>query len=173
MQPIDPAAKPRVNEPPLNHIGLWVDNLAAAVTWLTSQGMRFTNGHSSSGVCSPSRYTLLTGRYHWRTRLQSGIVGAFEGPLLAPDRMTIGTLAKQQGYRTACIGKWHLGMDWPATKAQRALLTPAAGAVATPEQIAAWKEIFSQPIAGGPTTRGFDLLRHQCPELATILLHRK
>ena len=140
---------------------------------LASQGMRFTDGHSSSGVCSPSRYTLLTGRYHWRTRLQSGIVGAFEGPLIAPDRMTIGTLAKQQGYRTACIGKWHLGMDWPVTKEQRSLLSPAsqpadeaskaekkvaaAGAVATEQQIAAWREIFSKPIAGGPTTRGFDL----------------
>ena len=140
---------------------------------LASQGMRFTDGHSSSGVCSPSRYTLLTGRYHWRTRLQSGIVGAFEGPLIAPDRMTIGTLAKQQGYRTACIGKWHLGMDWPVTKEQRSLLSPAsqpadeaskaekkvaaARAVATEQQIAAWREIFSKPIAGGPTTRGFDL----------------
>ena len=140
---------------------------------LASQGMRFTDGHSSSGVCSPSRYTLLTGRYHWRTRLQGGIVGAFEGPLIAPDRMTIGTLAKQNGYRTACIGKWHLGMDWLITKEQRALLSPstppadeaakagkkaaAAGAVATEEQIAAWRDIFSKPIAGGPITRGFDL----------------
>jgi len=139
---------------------------------LAAKGMRFTDGHSSSGVCSPSRYTLLTGRYHWRTRLQSGIVGAFEGPLIAPDRMTIGTLAKQQGYRTACIGKWHLGMDWPATKEQRVLLSPsdqlakqaskadkkaaAAGAVATDEQIAAWRDIFSKPIASGPITGGFD-----------------
>jgi arylsulfatase A-like enzyme len=107
-------------------------------------------------VCSPSRYTLLTGRFHWRTSLQSGIVGVFREPLIAPDRMTIGTLAKQQGYRTACIGKWHLGWDWPLTKEQRKLLAPA-GAVATEEQIAAWREIFSKPIAGGPTTRGFDL----------------
>ena len=62
---------------------------------LAAQGMRFTDGHSSSGVCSPTRYTLLTGRYHWRTKLQSGIVGVFGEPLIAPDRMTIGTLAKQ------------------------------------------------------------------------------
>ena len=137
---------------------------------LASQGMRFTDGHSSSGVCSPSRYTLLTGRYHWRTRLQSGIVGVFGEPLIAPERMTIGTLAKQQGYRTACIGKWHLGWDWPLTKEQRPLLSPSkqpadearkvnkrAGAVATEQQIAAWRDIFSKPIAGGPSTRGFDL----------------
>jgi len=140
---------------------------------LASQGMRFTDGHSSSGVCSPSRYTLLTGRYHWRTKLQNGIVGVFGDPLIAPDRMTTGTLAKQQGYRTACIGKWHLGWDWPVTKEQRPLLSPsrqpddeaskaekkaaAAGAVATEQQIAAWRDIFSKPIAGGPSTRGFDL----------------
>jgi arylsulfatase A len=139
---------------------------------LAAQGMRFTDGHSSSGVCSPSRYTLLTGRYHWRTKLQSGIVGVFGEPLIAPDRMTIGTLAKQQGYRTACIGKWHLGWNWPVTKEQRPLLSPskqpadeaskaskkaaAAGAVATEQQLAAWRDIFSKPIAGGPSTRGFD-----------------
>jgi arylsulfatase A len=143
---------------------------------LASQGMRFTDGHSSSGVCSPSRYTLLTGRYHWRTRLQGGIVGPFGEPLIAAERMTIGTLAQQQGYRTACIGKWHLGMDWPFTEAQRPLLSPAkqlgkipkeaskrekravaAAAVATEEQIAVWRDVFSKPIGGGPSTRGFDL----------------
>jgi arylsulfatase A len=143
-----------------------IDRLAAG-------GLRFTDGHSSSGVCSPSRYALLTGRYHWRTRLQSGIVGKFGAPLIAPDRMTIGTLAQQQGYRTACIGKWHLGWDWPFTQEQRRLLSPAkppqdeagkpnrraaaAGAVATEEQIVAWRDIFSKPIAGGPGARGFDI----------------
>ena len=80
---------------------------------LAKDGMRFTDAHSSSGVCSPSRYTLLTGRYHWRTRLQAGIVGVFGEPLIAPERMTIGTLAKARGYQTACFGKWHLGWDWP------------------------------------------------------------
>ena len=139
---------------------------------LAAEGMRFTDGHSSSGVCSPSRYTLLTGRYHWRTKLQAGIVPLWGEPLIAPDRMTIGTLAKQQGYRTACIGKWHLGWDWPITKEQRPLLShkqqraddagddekaPAAvGAVATEQQLAAWREVFSKPISGGPVTRGFD-----------------
>ena len=83
-----------------------IDNLAA-------QGIRFTDAHSSSGVCSPSRYALLTGRYHWRTRLQSGIVGMWGEPLIAPNRITIASLAKQHGYRTGAIGKWHLGWDWP------------------------------------------------------------
>ncbi|MBI5800209.1 MAG: sulfatase-like hydrolase/transferase, partial [Verrucomicrobia bacterium] len=65
---------------------------------LASQGMRFTDAHTSSGVCSPTRYTLLTGRYHWRTRLQAGIVGYLERPLIAPDRLTLAGLLKQHGY---------------------------------------------------------------------------
>ena len=130
---------------------------------LAAQGLRFTDAHSSSGVCSPSRYTLLTGRYHWRTRLQSGIVNVFGDPLIAPDRLTIASLAKQHGYRTACIGKWHLGWNWPVDPARRKLIQfarPQGGddeaRVATAEHQTAWSEIFSQPIAGGPTTRGFD-----------------
>ncbi|CAN5877781.1 arylsulfatase [soil metagenome] len=128
-----------------------------------SQGMRFTDGHSSSGVCSPSRYTLLTGRYHWRTSLQNGIVGVFGAPLIAQDRMTIGTLAKQNGYHTAIIGKWHLGWDWPITKEQKKFFQNVGkkgendeASVPTDEHIAAWRDVFSKPIAGGPTTHGFD-----------------
>jgi arylsulfatase A len=134
-----------------------IDRLAAA-------GMRFTDAHSSSGVCSPSRYTLLTGRYHWRTRLQSGIVGTWQPPLIAPDRVTIGTLAKQHGYRTACIGKWHLGWDWPIEPADRPFLAQGAKGQPRPGPAAvtdahreAWRRIFSQPIGNGPTTRGFDV----------------
>ncbi|MCB1242938.1 MAG: arylsulfatase [Verrucomicrobiales bacterium] len=130
---------------------------------LASQGMRFTDGHSSSGVCSPSRYTLLTGRYHWRSRLQSGIVGVFGPPLIAPDRMTIGTLAQQQGYRTAAIGKWHLGWDWPIDDSQRRFFQGVGrkgnndeAPVPTEEHLAAWREVFTKPIPGGPVTRGFD-----------------
>src|SRR5262249_22163447 len=55
---------------------------------LAREGMRFTDGHSSSAVCSPTRYSLLTGRYHWRTRLQQGIVGVWGAPLIAPGRPT-------------------------------------------------------------------------------------
>lgn len=121
---------------------------------LAAEGMRFTDGHSSSGVCSPSRYTLLTGRYHWRTRLQNGIVGMYGEPLIAPDRLTIAGLAKQHGYRTAIVGKWHLGWNWPLTRARKALMQGRG--MATDEHRTAWQAIFSQPIAGGPTTRGFD-----------------
>lgn len=80
---------------------------------LAAQGMRFTDGHSSSGVCTPSRYTLLTGRYHWRTRQQRSVLSGMSPPLIAPDRLTIAGLLKQHGYATACVGKWHLGMTMP------------------------------------------------------------
>lgn len=132
---------------------------------LAAQGMRFTDAHSSSGVCSPSRYTLLTGRYHWRSRLQRGIVGSWERPLIAQDRLTIAGLAKQSGYNTACIGKWHLGWDWPASAEERKSLTgfggEAAGggkipATVSDETVAVWKEIFSRKIGGGPVACGFD-----------------
>ena len=129
---------------------------------LAAQGMRFTDAHSSSGLCSPSRYTILTGRYHWRTRLGTGIVNIWERPLIAPDRMTIGTLAKQQGYRTAAIGKWHLGWNWPITKEQRRWMNGKRDEVATDEHQRVWQEVFSQPILDGPTTRGFDYYFGTC-----------
>ncbi len=133
---------------------------------LAAQGMRFTDGHSSSGVCSPSRYTLLTGRYHWRTRLQTGIVDLWEHPLIAPDRLTLAGLAQAQGYVTAAFGKWHLGWDWPITAEQRPLVRGLGGRQGraqgtlitqpTPAQREAWAAIFAQRIRGGPTTRGFE-----------------
>ncbi len=125
---------------------------------LAAQGMRFTDGHSSSGVCSPSRYALLTGRYHWRTRLQSGIVGYLEGPLIAPDRLTIASMLKQHGYHTACIGKWHLGWNWNLNDKQKPLFTlgRAASGTATEAHRQAWQEVYGRAIEGGPTTRGFD-----------------
>lgn len=128
---------------------------------LAAEGMRFTDGHSSSGVCSPSRYTLLTGRYHWRTRLQQGIVSPWERPLIDEDRLTVAELLKEHGYRTACIGKWHLGWDWPISEAQRPhfdapRVRKDIDDQATDSQREAWRAVFSQPIAGGPITRGFD-----------------
>lgn len=128
---------------------------------LADQGMRFTDAHSSSGVCSPSRYTLLTGRYHWRTRLQNGIVNLWGGPVIAQERMTLASLAKARGYRTACIGKWHLGWDWPIAPEQRALFeTTGYGGeknlTATEAHRRAWREVFSKSIGGGPTAVGFD-----------------
>lgn len=132
---------------------------------LASQGMRFTDAHTSSGVCSPTRYALLTGRYHWRSRLQRGIVGYLEEPLIAPDRMTLARLLKQHGYRTGAIGKWHLGWDFQLTGEQRKMLNSYGGKAggggkvtteATDADRAAWRTIYSREFRGGPLAAGFD-----------------
>jgi arylsulfatase A-like enzyme len=110
---------------------------------LAAQGIRFTDAHSGSSVCTPTRYGVLTGRYCWRTKLQKGVLGGFSPVLTEPGRLTVAALLKQHGYRTGCIGKWHLGLDWP-TKDSKA-----------PAQ-AGENVDFSKPIRGGPVELGFD-----------------
>lgn len=104
-----------------------------------SEGMMFTDAHSGSAVCTPTRYGILTGRYAWRTCLQEWVIDVYEPPLIARDRLTLPRLLQQQGYHTACIGKWHLGWDWSGKGVARER-----------------KPDFTKPIASGPTTRGFD-----------------
>jgi len=115
---------------------------------LAAEGMIFTEAHSSSAVCTPTRYGILTGRYNWRTRLQHGVLGGFSLPLIAADRLTVPKLLKQHGYSTACIGKWHLGMTMPAK--------PGVTYQDKIEDSSAEEFDPRGRIADGPTTRGFD-----------------
>lgn len=119
---------------------------------LAKEGMRFTDAHTSSGVCTPTRYSLLTGRYHWRTHLQSGVLGGFSRPLIAKDRLTLAGLLKQKGYHTACIGKWHLGMDWPLKGGATA---DDGGNFGRPFADVSRVD-YTAPIQNGPVDRGFD-----------------
>lgn len=80
---------------------------------IAKQGMIFSDAHSGSAVCTPTRYGVLTGRYCWRTRLKRGVLNGYSSHLVDPDRLTAADVCKQVGYHTACIGKWHLGMDLP------------------------------------------------------------
>jgi len=113
---------------------------------LASEGMTFTDAHSSSSVCTPTRYGLLTGRYNWRTRLQRSVLFGFDQPLIAPDRLTVAGLLKKQGYKTAIVGKWHLGLGLrnPAGKPTRGQTGEIDGVD--------WKA----RITGGPVDLGFD-----------------
>jgi arylsulfatase A len=113
---------------------------------LAGEGMRFTDAHAPDSVCSPTRYALLTGRYAWRTRLRRGVLGPWDKPLIAPDRLTVAALLKQQGYATACIGKWHLGWNWPTKDGH----PPRVG----PDRMS--NVDFNQAVTGGPTELGFD-----------------
>lgn len=124
-----------------------VDGLAAG-------GVRFTDAYVASSLCSPSRYSILTGRYSWRTKLRTGVLKPFAPPLIEEGRTTLASLLKSQGYATACIGKWHLGFHW--TLKENA---PADAAISvfdswgtSPQQYID----FSQPLEGGPVDLGFD-----------------
>lgn len=74
------------------------------------QGMRFTDAHSPSAVCTPTRYGIMTGRYCWRTKLKSGVLWGYSPALIEQGRMTVASMLKKQGYHTGCVGKWHLGL---------------------------------------------------------------
>ena len=79
---------------------------------LAVEGMRFTDAHTSSSVCTPTRYAILTGRYNWRSRLKKSVLSGFSEPLLPPSRVTIAAFLRDQGYHTGMVGKWHLGIGW-------------------------------------------------------------
>lgn len=117
---------------------------------LAKGGMKFTDAHSSSAVCTPTRYALLTGRYNWRSRLQKGVQGGMSPPLIAADRVTIAGMLKEEGYWTACAGKWHLGLEWQlkadSKRFQDGIESGQAG----------WNVDFEKPFLNGPTARGFD-----------------
>lgn len=80
---------------------------------LAARGMVFTDAHTAAGVCTPARYAALTGRFSFRSRLQARILGGYDPRLIEPDRLTMASMLKAQGYTTAVIGKWHLGMTFP------------------------------------------------------------
>lgn len=115
---------------------------------LAEQGMRFTDAHSGSAVCTPTRYGVLTGRYAWRTRLKSGVLWGYSLPLISQGRMTVASMLQQQGYNTGCVGKWHLGLQWGLKDEN----TPPADGSKEP-----WDNIdFTKPIVSGPNQTGFD-----------------
>lgn len=117
---------------------------------LAANGMRFTDAHTPSSVCTPTRYGLLTGRYNWRSRLQSGVLGGLSPHLIEPGTHTVAQGFKQQGYHTAVIGKWHLGLDWVKKPGGQV----SELGIEQPKQNDSVD--FTQPFAKGPLALGFD-----------------
>jgi arylsulfatase A-like enzyme len=117
---------------------------------LAGAGTILTDAHSPSAVCSPTRYGLMTGRYAWRSKLKSGVLGGLSPRLIEPNRLTVAQLLKDNGYHTACIGKWHLGMDWqlkPGKSVTELGVEPR-------EQV--FNVEYDKPIKNGPNAVGFD-----------------
>ncbi len=118
---------------------------------LAEEGMMFTDAHTNSAVCTPTRYGILTGRYAWRTRLKKGVLGGYSAHLIAPGRMTIASLLKQKGYNTGVVGKWHLGVDFPWLSGiapeghDRLLYYPEKTNID-----------YTKPVRNGPNDIGFD-----------------
>ncbi len=112
------------------------------------EGMIFTDAHSPSAVCTPTRYGLLTGRYAWRTRLQSGVLLGFDRPLIESGRETVASFLRRYGYATAAVGKWHLGLGWQNSQGRP--VTEQDGTTDDPGVD------YEKPITQGPLTVGFD-----------------
>ena len=125
---------------------------------LASEGIRFTDAHTPSSVCSPTRYGLLTGRYAWRTELKEGVLYMWDKPLIAKDRLTLPKMLKAENYTTACIGKWHLGWRWPSKMGNGFVNdTVPIGDYNYKVRNQLFNVIdFSKTIGGGPLEAGFD-----------------
>jgi arylsulfatase A len=105
---------------------------------LSEEGMRFTDAHSGSAVCTPTRYGVLTGRYSWRSVIKKGVTWSYDSSIIEPERITVASMLQKNGYKTACIGKWHLGLNWGLDSTSK------------------WPVDFTQKVAKGPNDFGFD-----------------
>lgn len=115
---------------------------------LAREGVRFTDAHSGSSVCTPTRYGLLTGRYAWRTRLKKGVLWSNGDTLIEPGRPTLASVLRSRGYHTAVVGKWHLGLHWSAKPGASVDRETAQGPTD-------WID-YTGPVTGGPLAAGFD-----------------
>ena len=122
---------------------------------IVNEGIHFTDFHTNSAVCTPTRYGVLTGRYAWRSRLKQGVLWGYDSPLIESERTTVASFLGNHGYHTACIGKWHLGLGWQKKNAEKPIATEYR-----------WDKVFkegddsnvdfSKEVNGGPIDLGFE-----------------
>lgn len=161
--PATPAAGADDTSRPPNVIVILADDLGYAdvscyggkistphVDRMAAEGVRFTDAHSSSAVCTPTRYGLLTGRYNWRSRLKRSVLGGLSPRLIEADRETIASWLGRHGYHSACVGKWHLGMDWVVKPGKQV----SEYSIESRDQV--FNVDYSKPITNGPNAVGFD-----------------
>ncbi len=129
---------------------------------MAKMGLTFTDAHSSSAVCTPSRYAILTGRYNWRSARKSGVGDGLSPALIEPGRLTVPAWLQQHGYATAMIGKWHLGLNWVRQGKGAAVASddPSDGEApgrnaATVAAAKAAAIDYTKPFGGGPIAIGF------------------
>jgi len=118
---------------------------------LAAEGMSFTDAHTTSSVCTPTRYGILTGRYNWRSPLKKSVLFGLDEPLIPSSRLTMPAFLKQQNYHTAIVGKWHLGLGWqklPNGETRKAKSGETKGK--------GWNFDYSKKVKGGPLALGFD-----------------
>lgn len=124
---------------------------------LAAEGVRCTDAHSSSAVCSPSRYSLITGRYAWRGPLKNGVLGGHGPALIERDRPTIASSLHDAGYATAAVGKWHLGVQWQWRDGRSYDASDPDVQMWLPKEIDAGFDVdYSKPFTGGPLDLGFE-----------------
>jgi len=119
---------------------------------LAARGVRFVDAHAASAVCTPSRYALMTGRYPWRSRLKSGVLGGFDPPLIPEGQATLASELKTPGRVTGYFGKWHLGLSWTRTAA-----SSNAPGRRFPDSNDEGRDVdYGVGFSGGPVALGFD-----------------
>ena len=115
---------------------------------LAKEGMQFSDAHTSSAVCTPTRYGILTGRYNWRSPLKKSVLWGLSEPLIPTSHLTVASMLHEAGYTSSVIGKWHLGLGWKKLdKPRKASEGPTKGP--------GWEIDYTAKVSGGPLALGF------------------